>query len=298
MINQLDEMIRHLLDVSLNAPALPWTIDVGIRPPDDAWRSTVNANGRPAVSVYLVETREARDRRTSDAVLRRRPQPFQVDCHYVITAWIPTSDPTFGTPTIVEDWLLGQVISILSDRLPLNATDIYGGTPPPDLEPILDDLDLPTELLPPEGYQRLADFWTGVGQGNVWHPSAHLVVTLPIVRSDRPVGPPVTTLHVSTTPTITSTGAPPELVLDTSVDIGGEVHDGAGEPVRGAWVLLTDTAGTTTYQSATADADGRFHLVGLAPGDYRLVAGSTDHPAVEQPIEVPSNIDNYDLTLT
>jgi hypothetical protein len=63
-------------------------------------------------------------------------------------------------------------------------------------------------------------------------------------------------------------------------------------------VLLTDPAGTTTHQSTTADADGRFRLIGLAPGDYRLVAGSDGHPAVEQPIEVPDNTANYDLTLT
>jgi hypothetical protein len=61
MINQLDEMMRHLLDTRLNDPTLPWTIDVAVRPPDDSWRATVNANGRPAVNVYLVEVREARD---------------------------------------------------------------------------------------------------------------------------------------------------------------------------------------------------------------------------------------------
>lgn len=296
MINQLDEMIRHVLDTTLNAPTLPWTIDVAVRPPDDAWRSTVNANGRPGVSVYLVEVREARDQRTSDAALRIRPQPFLVDCHYLVTAWIPTSDPTFGTPTIVEDWLLGQVIAILSDRSPLNATDIYGAVLPVDLEPILADLDLCTKLLPPEGFASLADFWTGVGQGNTWHPSAHVVVTLPIVRSDLPVGPPVTTLHVSTAPTIEESSSPAELVVDDSIDIGGAVRSSVGDPIAAAWIRLT--VGTTTIQSATTDEHGRYRLVGLAPGGYVLTGGSTSHAPSDKSIEIPTAIGDYDLVLT
>lgn len=298
MINQLDEMIRHLLDTELNEPVLAWTIDVAVRPPDTSWRSAVNANGRPAVNVYMVEIREARSRRTSDASGRRNPEPFFVNCHYIVSTWIPTSDPTFGTPTVVEDWLLGQCVSVLSINSPINAGDIFGATLPPDLEPLLADLDLHTELLPPEGFATIADFWTGMGQGNTWHPSAHLVVTLPIVRSDLAIGPPVTTLHVSTSPTVTTSTSPVELVVDAAIDIGGSVRTAVGDPVAAAWIRLTDPVGTTTIQSATTDADGRYQLVGLAPGGYRLSAGSSSHARSDKTIEIPTAVGDYDLVLT
>ena len=298
MINQLDEMIRHLLDTELNAPVLAWTIDVAVRPPDNSWRSSVNANGQPAVNVYMVDVREARDRRSSDASRRPDPEPFLVNCHYIVSTWIPTSDPTFGTPTVVEDWLLGQCISVLANHSPINAGDIYGTALPVDLEPILADLDLSTQLLPPEGLATLADFWTGMGQGNTWHPSAHLVVTLPIVRSNLPVGPPVTTLHVSTSPTVTTSTTPAELVVDAAIDIGGSVRTPIGEPVAAAWIRLTDPVGTTTIQSATTDVDGRYRLVGLAPGGYRLTAGSSSHAPFDKTIEIPTVVGDYDLVLT
>ena len=298
MINQLDEMLRHLLDAGLNDPSLPWTIDVDVRPPDDAWRAAVNAAGRPAVDVYLVETREARVQRSSDAVLRRDAEPFRVDCHYLVTAWIPTADPTFGTPTVVEDWLLGECIRVLSDNLPLNAARVYGSTPPTDLDPVLADLDLPTSLLPPEGFTNLSDFWTGVGQGNTWHPSAHLVVTLPLLRRDQPLAPPVTAIHVSTWPTVEPTGTPDELVVDTAVVIGGAVRTGVGDPVAGAWVRLSDAAGARIVQVATTAADGSYELVGLVPGSYRLSGGAPAHPTVDRPVSVPDVTGDYDLVLT
>lgn len=294
MINQLDDMIRDLLDERLNAPALPWTIDVAVRPPDDSWRATVNANGLPAVSVYLTEVREARDQRTSRAVRPIDSQPFLVDCHYIVSTWIPTADPAFGTPAVVEDWLLGQTIAALVDAIPFNADRIYNGVFPLGLDPFLEDLNLATDVLPVEGYPGLPDFWTGMGQGNTWHPSAHLVVTFPIVRSERPVGPPVTTLAMSTAPSVGSTEVPP----DEYFDVGGFVTDGGGAPVSGAWVRLI-TPDDRTAAAAATNETGRYRVESVPAGDYRLAAGSSLHPSIEQPIEIPARFGGtYDAVLT
>lgn len=299
MINQLDQMVRHLLDTGLNDPSLPWTIDVEVRPPDDAWRAAVNSDGRPAVNVYLVEVREARDLRSTSASLRRDAEPFRVDCHYLVSAWIPTSDPAFGTPTVVEDWLLGRCIAILSDHAPLTARDVYEGTFPSDLDPLLYDLALRTELLPPEGYARLADFWTGVGQGNTWHASAYLVVTLPILRTDKFQAPPVRTIHLTTARTGPgSSGAPAEWVEDRILAVGGVVRTSTGGPVPGALVTLSDATGVTTLRTVTTDGSGRYRLDGLVPGSYRLAAWASDLGPVGGSVDLPGHSSDYDLVLT
>jgi hypothetical protein len=286
MIDQLDEMLRKLLLDRLNNPPLPWPVDVEVRPPDDNWRATVNAGGRPAVSVYLAEVRESREFRSTRATERRSPEPFRLDCHYIISSWIPTADAGFADPTTVEDWLLGEVLLALVDSTPIDASDIYGSALPPTLAESLIDNPLRTVIAPPEGYPNLSDFWTGVGSGNIWHPSVHLIVTLPLDRVPRPEGPPVTTVHASFGP-------------EAIIHIGGTVTDGAGAPVGGAWVRLDDSTGTVLVQAAETDQSGRFRLHGLIEGTYRISAGSAAVGGLSPPatITVPDPLGAYDLTL-
>ena len=90
MINQLDEILRHLLVSRLNDPPLLWPVAVEVRPPDDNWRTFVNALPGPALNVYMVELREDREQRTTAAVLRPDAEPFRVACHYLLSAWVPS----------------------------------------------------------------------------------------------------------------------------------------------------------------------------------------------------------------
>ncbi len=292
MINQLDEMLRLLLERGLNDPPAPWTIDVAVRPPDDSWRAAVNANGRPAVNVYLVEVREAREQRTSGAVGRPRPEPFLVDCHYLLSAWIPTADPSFASPTVVEDWLLGESIRLVADAAPVNATAIHGDPLPPDVDPILADRDLPTDVLPPDGYANLADFWTGLGQGNTWHPAAHVVVMLPLDLSARTVAPSVRTVHLLTSPTVKGSA-----VADGSVTIGGTVRTSVGEPVPSAAVRLLDAAAVQVLATTSTDELGHYRFDRLRDGGYQLAAWTMAAASVPRAVTVPDD-DHYDLELT
>lgn len=281
MINQLDEMLRHLLDSELTTTPGGPPIDVAVRPPDDSWRAAVNASGNPAVNVYLVEVREARDQRTSGAVDRADPEPFKVDCHYLISAWIPSADPNVATPTVVEDWLLGESIRVIADAAPLNAASIFGSPLPPQVDPTLEDVDMPTKLLPPEGYPNLADFWTGMGHGNTWHPAAHVVVTLPIRRRTRALAPPVRALRVAT-----GVGGDAE---DSLVLIGGTVRDSSGHGIPGATVELLDASATSTVATATSDGAGRFTFARLPAATYQLSARTSTAAAPLQPATVPGN---------
>jgi len=283
MINQLDEMLAFLLSTRLNQdPALP-TIDVLVRPPDDSWRAFVSANSRPAVNLYMAEVREDREQRSTAANHGADPEPFRVDCHYLLSAWVPSNDPTIGTPTIVEDWLLGECLQILADEAPINASRIYAPAAPP-VDAILVGNDLRTEIAPPEGFSNLGDFWTGLGQGNIWHPTVQLIVTLPLERSSRPVGPPVTTLHTTFVP------GPEQFT-----HIGGSLRDGSGAGVTAAWIQLEDPITGHPIRATRTDEAGRFRLYDIAEGDYRIRA-STEHGAdLVVPVAIPSATGHYDL---
>lgn len=283
MINQLDEMLVHLLSSRLNPGQPPVDVDVLVRPPDDTWRAFVSASGRPAVNVFLAEVREDRDQRSTAAMRNPDPEPFRVDCQYLISAWVPSTDPSVGTPTVVEDWLLGECLRILADEAPINATRIYTPASPP-VDPILVDNDLRTEIAPPEGYGNLGDFWTGLGQGNIWHPAVQLIVTLPLVRSTRPSGPPVTTLHTTYAP-----GS------DRLVHLGGSLRDGTGSAVSAAWVQLEDVTSRGAVQATRTDQAGRFRLYDVAEGDYLIRATTERGPDLVVPVAVPSPTGRYDL---
>lgn len=294
MINQVDEMLRHLLASRLNDPAPAWQIEVEVRPPNDEWRAHVNSLARPAVNIYMVEVREDRDQRTTAANTREAPEPYRVDCHYLLSAWIPTTDSNFATPTIVEDWLLSETLRIVADEAPINATHIYNGTLPTNIEPILVDNDLRTEVAPAEGYSNLADFWTGVGLGNVWHPAAHLIITVPLVRTSQPVGPLVTNLTTTYWPDTDPYGAGP---FDLAMHIGGRVLDRAEEPVVDAWVQVEPVLDGPALRATRTDQMGRFRMYDLAEGDYWLRASSPAYPETVISITVPSPTRGYELVL-
>jgi Pvc16 N-terminal domain len=286
VINQLDEMLAFLLLARLNLDSSSPVVDVFVRPPDDSWRAFVSLNPRPAVNLYLAEVREDREQRSTRANRVTDPEPFRVDCHYLLSAWVPSKDPTIGTPTIVEDWLLGECIRILADETPINATRIYAPAAPP-VDPILVENDLRTEIAPPEGYANLGDFWTGLGQGNIWHAAAHLIVTLPLARSSRPTGPPVTTLHTTVLP------GPEQFV-----HIGGSLRDTAGAAVPDAWVQLEDPATGHALRASRTDETGRFRLYDLIEGEYRIRASTGLGNDLVVPVTVPSPTGRYEFVTT
>jgi hypothetical protein len=294
MINQVDEMLRHLLASRLNDPPPQWQIDVEVRPPNDEWRAYVNSLARPALNIYMVEVREDRDQRTTAANTHTAPEPFRVDCHYLLSAWIPTSDPNFATPTVVEDWLLSETLLILADEAPINATRIYNGSLPTSIEPILIDNDLRTEVAPAEGYSNLADFWTGVGLGNVWRAAAHLIITVPLLRTSQPVGPLVTNLTTTYRPDADPYASGP---FDPFVHIGGRVLNSADAPVIDAWVQLEPALDSPPLRATRTDQVGRFRMYDLADGDYWLRASAAAYPETVVPITVPSPSGGYELVL-
>lgn len=81
--------------------------------------------------------------------------------------------------------------------------------------------------------------------------------------------------------------------VDPGQAIRGRVIWAGGGAVRGVYVHALPVpdpsaprAHTTQAWSEPTDADGRFEVVGLLPGRYRVSAGSSEHPPPEAPPEV------------
>jgi hypothetical protein len=123
------------------------------------------------------------------------PAPRRIDCHYVITAWSPVIVTDSVEPTLDEHTLLYQVMAVLMQNAPLNPSRIYhpGTTPLNSVPEIIRNADLPTQVLPPEGFPKLAEFWGAMGAGDCWKPVIYLIVTLPVILRAEIAGPMVTT---------------------------------------------------------------------------------------------------------
>jgi Pvc16 N-terminal domain/Carboxypeptidase regulatory-like domain len=290
VIEHIDRMLRHLMITRV--AQVDREAQVRFQPPDADWRTYVANLDRPALNVYLVELRENRDLRTNErfraagggAVAFTRPGPCRVDLHYLITAWSPAAPGPAVEPTLDEHALLYRVSAALVDAGPLIPAEIYRPEPPPAGFPAaIADAELPTEVLPAEGFSKYAEFWGTMGNPHPWRPAVYLVVTVPIESPAAELAPPVTvqTIRVGT----------PEAVHR----IGGTVSDPAGAPVPGAWVRV-ETPDGATQRTVTTTESGRYVADRLRAGRYRVrvrVAGLGEQA---REIDVPGEGDGYDVT--
>lgn len=304
MIDHLDNLMRHLFLAQI--AELTSEDQVRFRPPDNDWRQTVIGLERNALNIYLFDLRENRTLRSNervrsidDGVVTNEPAPARIDCHYLITAW----SPVLSSQLVWDDMqdqhaLLYQVMAVLMNHAPLNPSRIYA----PDsaelaaVPLLIREADLPTQILPVEGFAKYAEFWGTMGADHRWKPAIYLVVTLPVAFDAHVAGPIVTTR-------IMDAGlADDRDVSDIRVQIAGRVLDATGatpEAVANAWVQLLD-AGGETLQVAHTDAVGRFTFDGLSPGEYQLNwrARGFAVPAAPRVVRVPSSSGEYDLRFT
>jgi hypothetical protein len=302
MLDYIDHMLRQLFVTRV--AGITSDLQVRFQPPDDDWRTEVSTLGQIALNVYLVELKENRRLRSNErsrdvslGIVTDTPKPRQVDCTYMITAWDPATATASVEPTITEHELLWGAATALTDADPLDPRQIYFPLPLPlGFPPIIADAELPTMVLPSEGFAKHAEFWgTMPGHHHPWRPAVFLVLTLPVTIPPIPAGPMVTT-RISQ---YCITGRPE--TLEVRIEIGGTVLDGTvvpAAPVPGAWVQLENGA-NVVLGTTTTDSLGRFIFEGLQHGNYQLRyrAGARPEPP-PRAVAVPSPTGEYDLTFT
>jgi hypothetical protein len=303
VLDHIDDMLRTLLITRV--PTVTDPLQVRFQPPDDDWRTYVSTLGKVALNVYLVEMREnrmlrscGRTRHIDLGVVTEKPLPRYIDVNYLITAWDPATPQPGVEPTIVEHELLWNVASALILADPLTPSQIYFPKPlPAGFPAAIGQAELPTTVLPSEGFGKHAEFWgTMPGQTHPWRPAVLLTLTLPVLLPVIASGPMVTTLVTDYRLSADGSGK-----VEILADIGGTVFDETvvpAVPVAGVWVGLEDTAGVPLASTVT-DAQGRFTFVKLRPDDYQLRFAAANHPAAPaRNITVPSPTGEYDLQFT
>lgn len=299
MLSHLDNLLRDLLLEQLSE--LNDDGQVRFQPPDESWRAYVSTLEGMALNIYLVDIRENRKLRSNervrsyrDNIIDEEPAPARVDCHYLLSAWSPAIASATVEPTLDEHDLLYKTTAVLFHHIPLVPERIYaeGSAALLAWPERFRKMELPTVIVPQEGFIKLAELWSGMGTGARWKPVIYLIITLPVELLRDVAGPMVTTRITE----YRQTGKPD--TGEVIIKIGGHVLDATVDPVQplaDAWVQLETTTGVVLQTVMTNDL-GRFMFERLQPGNYQLRwrAGARPEPAPRL-IEVPSSSGEYDL---
>lgn len=304
MIDDVSKILRHLFinevpDLRVPGSAAVLTEQVRFDAPDDdftGFRSSVVVDTgtatveAPVLNVYLVDLRENRGLRSNERIRVNgfdhaidEPAPARVDCHYLITAWVPGAAKTNHEPALLEQALLYQVLAALFQNAPLNPARLR--PPLAGLPALIADADLPTAVAPVDGFPKLGEFWGTMGTGARWLPAVYLVLTVPVAFRPEITGPLVTTKTTSF-----DVGD----ARESFVQIGGVLLDQLGDPVPGAWVRLETPLGAALAVTGS-DAAGRFTFDGLSVGAYRVRARVAGLGETSDDVTVPSPAGGYEV---
>ena len=300
MIAAFDNLLRHLFLARIDE--IKDESQVRFQPPDDDWRTYVKnltVAGKPvnSLSVYLADLRENRTLRSNERVRENqnftvtdRPSPRRIDLHYLISAWSPAIAGAHVEPTLDEQALLYKVLGTLMNAEPLIPADVFAPSPLPVGFPLeIAEVELPTTVLPVEGFPKTAEFWGTFGSIHPWRPMVYFIATLPVILEQEVLGAMVTTRVIEYRLKDGMTAA------EVDIEIGGNVTN-SGNPVPAAWVRIEDVA-FNPIAATTANEIGRFLFGGLRPGTYILRVRAQGFTETTRKVDVPSANGNYDVQL-
>jgi hypothetical protein len=171
---------------------------IGFQPPDEDWRSHVGGSAQGVfLNCFLAELREDRRLRqgvrnggvpaAEGAVVHRRT-PVRVRCQYLMSAWNAARDSPQVAATEQEHALLGAVVAALVVADPLVPADVLTPQQLADVPEPLREGPLPVDLLPVDGFVKMAEFWGTMGRPAAWKPVVPVTVTVPVPDPGKPVG--------------------------------------------------------------------------------------------------------------
>jgi hypothetical protein len=281
MIADLDETIRQLLIEGL--PIKNGEVDIKFEQPKREWSARLS---KPTVNLFLYDVRENNilrqmqwePVREGNGTSTKKRSPMRVDCFYMLTTW--ASDPED------EHRLLSRSMLALFRHPILPEDRLIGLMRNPKYE-------IQARLAAHDRLTNPAEVWSSLD--NEIRPSISYVVTLALDPWQEVTGPLVRTVTFRAGQAY----APDrQQSLQTGgealnlVTIGGTVHEkGNGQkPLTGIQVAVKGTG-----MFAQSDAQGRFRLGGLLPGQYTLVAWMPDGKTIERRVKLPADDGDYDI---
>jgi Pvc16 N-terminal domain/Carboxypeptidase regulatory-like domain len=262
VLADMDAALRKMLGDALDDHGFNG-VEIAFEAPDREWAAGIS---KPTLNLFMYDLREAKDapagewveHRGGNAARVERP-PMRIDCAYSITAWTSRVQD--------EHRMLSQTLAVLLafERLP--ATAMQNGLSAHE-EPISTRIGRPK-------VEGASEFWTALG--GKYKLSLDYVVTLsvdPGITFHR--GPEVRTQTVRVFDRERPPGKTTELHRT-----GGEVRDGDGRPVEGAWLVLPDAGGF-----AVSGPDGRFTFPRVPPGRHRCECRAPNGATASGEIEV------------
>jgi len=292
MIADLDETLEQLLIAEL--PIKNGDIEVSFDQPKADWSAGLT---RPTVNLFLYDVREnpllrahqweqlpknpsGGNGSSEDRLARLKRTPHRVDCLYMLTCWVPNHPQD-------EHRLLTRAMLALF-RFPVLPADRLIGSLKEQ------PFDLQTRLASHDRLTNPAEVWSALE--NEMRPSVSYIITLAMDPWMEVTGPVVRTVT-------RRTGQAHELpryrrlaagTATEMLDLGGLVRQRAqgGAPYADIQVAIK---GTGLF--ASTDAQGRYILGGLPPGEYTLVAWPPEGKPVERRVTLPGEAKDYEFEL-
>jgi len=281
MLADLDETIRQILIKEL--PVKNGEIDIKFEQPKREWSARLS---KPTVNLYLYDVRENNvlrqhqweNIREENGTFTKKRSPMRVDCFYMLTTW--AADPED------EHRLLTRSMMALY-RYPILPEDRLVGTlrnPP---------FEIQAHLAAHDRLTNPAEVWSSLD--NEMRPSISYIVSLALDPWTEVTGPATRTFSFQ----VGQASAPDrEQTLQTGgqavnlLYFGGTLRNKGKnkDPLPGIRVAVKGTGFFTT-----TDAQGRYRLGGLLPGEYTLVIWPSAGNPIEKTIIIPAKAEDYDF---
>ena len=274
MFSDLDETLRRILTDRI--PIKNGEIEIKFDQPKREWSARLS---KPTVNMFLYDIREnpqlrrqefERLRHNGRMVTEQRTS-YRLDCLYMITTWAAEPED--------EHRLMARVMRALFQFPYLPKETLVGKLKG-------QGYDIPIQLARHDKLTNPAEIWSSLD--NEIRPSVNYIVTLEMNPWEEVSGPAVRNLTMQTrlgADRITNT------VASEMHSIGGLVRQGEAT-IANIQVAFKDTG----FVSIT-DANGRYRLGSVPPGDYTLVVWPPNAPPQEKPITISRETGQYDIEL-